>query len=151
MDQLARCLTLSWHICFIEISSPKSTERDIASQGNVEHLAISFKLYELDPWISSICVVLIHEMAVFGSGSLFMHISLKLLAIVVIFTEHILRIAFSPWNYLYHRKQMDCVWSYAILGSNSIQMCHLASIGNPIVEIKNLTAVFSPQWDFLCW
>ena len=46
---------------------------------------------------------LIHEMGVFtysntsvGSGGLFVYIFLKLLAIVVIFTEHVLTIAFIP-------------------------------------------------------
>ena len=66
----------------------------------MEHLAISLKLYDVDPSTSSISVVVIHEMGVFinskrsvGSGGLFMHVSLILVA-VVIFTEHVLTIVF---------------------------------------------------------
>ena len=87
----------------LKFSYPKNTEGGIFSQGIVEHLAISFKQYELDPSISSISVVLIHEIRVFTSsnasvesGDLSMHISLKLLDIVVIFTEHGFRISFIP-------------------------------------------------------
>ena len=79
--------------------SPKSPEAGIFSWGNVAHLAISFKLYELDPLLSSISVVLIHEMGVFtysstsvGSGGLFVYIS----CYWVIFTYHVLTIAFIP-------------------------------------------------------
>ena len=66
----------------------------------MEHLAISLKLYGLDPSTSSISAVVIHEMGLFinsnrsvGSGGLFMHVSLTLVA-VVIFTEHVLTIVF---------------------------------------------------------
>ena len=89
---------------WFEFSSLQNTEGFIFSQDIVEHLAISFKQYELDPSITfaSVSVVLIHEMGVFTSsntsdesGGLFMHTSLKLL-IVVIFTEHGFTISFIP-------------------------------------------------------
>ena len=67
---------------------PRNTEGGIFSQGIVDRLAISFRLYELDLSISFISVVLIQETGVFtssntpvGSDGLFMHISLKLLAL----------------------------------------------------------------------
>ena len=92
--------SLDTYVLF-KFSSPNSPEGGIFSYANVEHLAISLKLYELDPSTSSISVVLIHEMGVFtnsntsvGSGGLFMHVSLNLLAIVVIFSEHVLTIVF---------------------------------------------------------
>ena len=61
----------------------------------IEHLAISFKPYELYLQYHLSSMVLIQEVGVFtswntsvGSGGLFMHTSLKLLVIVVIFIEH---------------------------------------------------------------
>ena len=64
---------------------------------------LNFHLPRVQKVISSISVVLIHEMGVFtssntsvGSGGLFMDMSLKLLAIVFNFTENILPIEFIP-------------------------------------------------------
>ena len=45
-----------------KFSSPKNTKWGIFSQGFVEHLVITFKLYQLDPSVSSIFVVSIQEM-----------------------------------------------------------------------------------------
>ena len=65
-----------------KFSSPKSPEGGIFWLGDVVHLAISFKLYELDPSISYISVVLIHGMGVFtypntsvGGSGLLMYMS----------------------------------------------------------------------------
>ena len=94
------------------------------SQVIIEHLAISFKLYELDPSISSISVVLTHEMGVFtysntsvGSGGLFMHISFKMLVIVVVFTQYVSTIAFIPVTLFISE---DCIRSYGIIISYNV-------------------------------
>ena len=83
---------------------------------NIEHLAISFKPYELDLPISSLSVLLIHEMGVFtssntsvGNGVFYMYIALKILTIDVIFTEHVLAIAFIPVTLFCHMKQRECI------------------------------------------
>ena len=49
--------------------SLKNTEEGIFSQGIVENLAISFKLYKLNPSMSSIFAVLIQEIGVFTSSN----------------------------------------------------------------------------------
>ena len=105
LNQLARYSGVSWHVLLymlFKFSSPR-IQRGIHPQGIVEHFAIYFKRYELDIPISSISMVLIQEIAVFtssntsvGSGGLFMHTLLKILVIVVIFTEHGLTIPFIP-------------------------------------------------------
>ena len=56
------------HMYYSIVHLPKA-QKGIFSHGYVEHLAISFELYELDPSISSISVVLIHEMRVFTSSN----------------------------------------------------------------------------------
>ena len=81
---MARCLSVSWHMCILWIFIFQESRRGyIFIWGNVEHLAISLKLYELDPSTLFISVVVMHEMGVFinsnrsvGSGGLFMHVSL---------------------------------------------------------------------------
>ena len=100
---LARCLSVSWHICIIWIFISQESRRRYIFKRWCRTLAISLKLYELHPSRSSISLVVIHEMGVFinsntsvGSGGLFTHASLNLLAIVVIFTEHVLTIVFIP-------------------------------------------------------
>ena len=90
---MARCLSVSWHMCILWIFiSQESRSGYIFIWGNVEHLAISLKLYELDPSTLSISVVVMHEMGVFinsnrsvGSGGLFMHVSLTDIMIVSTF------------------------------------------------------------------
>ena len=89
----------------------------------MEHLATSLKLYELDPSTSSISVVVIHEMGIFinsnrsvGSGGLFMHVSLTLVA-VIIFTEHVLKIV-----YLYSLMNDDCIYQDCIQHTPCHQM-----------------------------
>ena len=111
-NQQTRCPKVSWHVFVIQIFIPKNIEGGIFSQRIVEHSAISFKLYELDASISYVSAVLIQGMGVFtssnasvGSGGLFLHMSLKLLVIVVIFTEHGSTISLSPWHCLYHKNR----------------------------------------------
>ena len=94
-----RDASVSLDTCVL-FSSPKNPEGGIFSYGDVEHLVISLKLYELDTLTSCISVVVIPEIVVVinsnrsvGSGGLLMHVSLTLVA-VVIFTKHILTLVF---------------------------------------------------------
>ena len=93
--------SLDTYVLF-KFSFPKTTKGSIFSQEIVDRLVISFKLYELDLSIPSISVVLMQKMGVLrssntsvgGGGFHFMHRSLTLLVIVVIFTEYGLTISF---------------------------------------------------------
>ena len=76
--------SLDTYVLF-RFSSPKSTE------GGIYFHKVMYKLYELNQSVSSISVVLIHEIRVFtssntsvGSGCLFSRISLNVFVIVVI-------------------------------------------------------------------
>ena len=128
--------SLDTYVLF-KFSSPKRPEGGIFWQGNVEHLAISCILYNLDPSIPSISVVLIHEMGVFtysntsvGSDGLFIYISFKLFIIAVIFTEHVLTIAFIP---------------VTLFISQETEGLHL------IICENNKLWFFSPYFLLFCW
>ena len=59
-----------------------------------------------------------------------------LLAIVVVFTEHVLKIWFITAAYSYHTKQRDCIWSYTRIVSYdfSRHIFHLFCRSNRIFQ-----------------